>query len=168
MLGQTAAAPPAEVQSALSNAQRQGATRFSVWGFDVYDASLWVAPGFRADGWQRNALALELRYLRQFSGNDIARRSLEEMRRAGPISVTQEAEWTRNMQALFPDVKKGDRLVGIHDPGVGARFFLNGASRGQLRDAVFAERFFAIWLGAGTSEPAMRAALLSQTETPVR
>ena len=59
-----------------------------------------------------------------------------------------------------PDVKKGDRIVGVYQPGNGARFFFNGASRGEIRDAAFAERFFAIWLGPRTSEPAMRAALL--------
>ena len=157
-----AAIPPApEVRAALPQAQRAGATRLVVWGFDVYDASLWVAPDFRADAWERNSFALELRYLRSFDGDDIAGRSLREMRRAGPLTPGQAIEWLRAMQSIFPDVRKGDRLVGIHEPAVGATFFHNGAPRGQLRDPAFAERFFAIWLGPQTSEPALRAALLA-------
>ncbi len=153
--------PGPELRAVLPEAQRAGATRLTFWGFEIYDAALWVAPGFRAEAWERSAFALELRYLRSFEGEAIARRSLDEMRRAGPLSPAQAAEWLRIMQSIFPDVKMGDRIVGVYEPDSGARFFHNGAPRGQLRDATFAERFFAIWLGPKTSEPAMRAALLA-------
>jgi hypothetical protein len=152
---------PPELRVALPTAQRAGTTRLRVWGFDVYDASLWVAPGFRAETWAQGAFALELRYLRAFDGDDIARRSLDEMARGGSMSRTQETDWMRAMQPVFPDVKKGDRITGVYDPGKGARFFYNGAPHGDVNDAAFAERFFAIWLGQRTSEPAMRAALLA-------
>jgi len=148
------------LRDALPTAQRAGSTRLRVWGFEVYDASLWVAPGFRPDAWARAAFALDLRYLRAFDGADIARRSLEEMAREGPVPTAQEGAWLRTMQSIFPDVKKGDRIVGVYQPGEGARFFFNGVPHGEIRDAAFAERFFAIWLGPRTSEPAMRAALL--------
>jgi len=151
---------PPELQSALPSAQRAGNTRLRVWGFDVYDASLWVTPGFRPDAWAQGAFALDLRYLRAFEGADIARRSIDEMARVGPIPKAQEVAWLRTMQSVFPDVKKGDRIVGVYQPGSGARFYFNGVSHGEIRDAAFAERFFAIWLGPRTSEPAMRAALL--------
>lgn len=154
-------APAPELRAALPTAQRAGATRLTVWGFEIYDISLWTAPGVRAEAWERGALALELRYLRNFEGVDIARRSLDEMRRSGALSPVQAGEWLRLMQGVFPDVKKGDRIVGVYEPDGGARFFHNGAPRGTVRDAQFAQRFFAIWLGPQTSEPAVRAALLA-------
>ncbi len=155
-----AANPPAqELRAALPGAQRAGASRFTVWGFDVYDASLWVTPGFTAADWARRPLALELQYLRRFEGEDIARRSLAEMRRTGPIAPEQAALWLRSMTEAFPDVKKGDRLIGIYEPGEGARFLHNGRPTAIVRDAAFAQRFFAIWLGPQSSEPALREAL---------
>ena len=96
-----------------------------------------------------------------FNGEDIARRSLDEMRRQGPVSDAQAQAWLAAMRAAFPDVKKGDRITGVHEPGVGARFFHNGEARPPVRDPVFAQRFFAIWLDARTSEPALREALLA-------
>ncbi len=159
---QTAAPPAAsEVTALLPSARLLGSTRLSVWGFDVYDARLFVAPGFRADAYAQTPFALELRYLRAFTGRDIARRSLDEMRRAGPLSDAQASQWLAEMEAKFPDVKKGDSLVGLYQPGSGLRFSYNGAPIGPVGDAAFALRFMGIWLAPQTSEPVMRAALLA-------
>ncbi|RZI71858.1 MAG: hypothetical protein EOP80_14465, partial [Variovorax sp.] len=70
--------------------------------------------------------------------------------------------WLRTMTQAFPDVKKGDRLTGIYEPRVGVRFLHNGRYTANVRDADFAQRFFAIWLGPQSSEPAMREALLGK------
>ncbi|VTY39177.1 Uncharacterised protein [Xylophilus ampelinus] len=160
-VAQASAQPTPVLATALPDARPAGSTRLRVWGLDIYDASLWVAPGFRADAWAQGRFALELHYLRGFDGEDIARRSLDEMRRQGPVSDAQAQAWLAAMRAAFPDVKKGDRLTGVHEPGVGARFFHNGEPRPAVRDPVFAQRFFAIWLDARTSEPALREALLA-------
>ena len=64
------------------------------------------------------------------------------------------------MTRLFPDVRAGDRITGVHRPGTGARFFVNGRLQGELPDADFARLFFGIWLSPRTSEPALREALL--------
>ena len=157
-----------EVMNVLPGAQRAGSARLSVWGFDVYDATLYVAPGFRADAWAQSRLALELHYLRGFDGDDIAERSLEEMRRAGPIAAPQATQWLNEMKQAFPDVKKGDRLLGVYRPDEGVLFFHNGKPTTSVRDPAFAQRFFGIWLGPQTSEPAMRAALLATASAPAR
>lgn len=148
---------------ALPEARLGGATRFTVWGFEVYDAILWTTPGFQPAQWAERPFALELRYLRSFDGDAIAERSLEEMRRAASMTDAQRSQWLAAMKAAFPNVKKGDRLTGVYAPGGGARFFHNGAASGTVSDAQFAQRFFAIWLGPRSSEPAMRDALLGPT-----
>lgn len=157
-----ASAAPAQLRDMLPEVQRLGTARLTVWGFQVYDAVLWVGNGFQAGAWMQQPLGLELRYLRDFDGTAIAKRSIDEMRRGGPIDAAQSERWLQAMQAAFPDVKKGDRLLGVYEPAVGARFFHNGKLSGAVRDPAFAERFFAIWLGAQTSEPAMRDALLAR------
>ena len=153
-------AVPVELAQALPGAALQGQMRFRVWGFEVYDARLWTLPGFLAASFDAQPLALELRYLRDFEGSAIAERSVKEMRRAGSFTPEQEQRWLAEMKRLFPDVKKGERLLGVHRPGQGAAFWFNGQLRGELRDAEFSRLFFGIWLSPRTSEPALREALL--------
>ncbi|MFZ4626410.1 MAG: chalcone isomerase family protein [Rhodoferax sp.] len=150
-----------EVNSALAEARLAGSIRLRVWGFEVYDAQLWVLPGFRAGQFAQYPLALSLRYLRSLKGAAIAEHSLKEMRGVGPIAPAQADPWLRAMTQTFPDVQAGDRLTGLHQPGVGARFWLNGQPHGDIADANFSSAFFGIWLAEGTSEPAMRRELLA-------
>ena len=154
--------PPAEVTDELPGARLRGAGRLTFLALHVYDARLWVGDGFAADRFETAPLALEIEYGRTLYGAKIAERSLEEMRRVPGIDEEQAARWLEWMREVFPDVKKGDRVTGVHRPGESARFFLNGRLRGELRDADFARRFFAIWLGPRTSEPKLREALLGE------
>lgn len=136
----------------------------TVWGFEVYQATLWVAPGFAAGTYEQSPFALELSYLRDFKGSEIARRSIAEMRRQAPMAAAQEAAWENQMRALFPDVKTGDRITGVHQPSTGAVFWSNGRVLGEVRDPAFAKQFFGIWLSPQTSEPQLRRALLAQAQ----
>lgn len=164
---QTQAKPlPPELQGTLPNATLAGQSTMTFWGFEVYQATLWVAPGFTETAFDQSAFALDLAYLRDLKGADIARRSIEEMRRQAPMTAAQEAAWEGQMRALFPDVKKGDRITGVHQPGTGAVFWSNGRLLGAVRDPVFAKLFFGIWLSTQTSEPQLRRALLAQAAVP--
>jgi hypothetical protein len=151
-------------QSLLSGAKLAGSAKLRFWGFDVYQATLWVRPGFQAPDFTRHAFALELDYLRDFTGAAIAARSIEEMRRISRFSDAKAEEWQTALRGALPDVRKGDRIAGLHVPGVGVRFLLNGKPFGEVRDAEFSAQFFGIWLSPGTSEPAMRQSLLAQIQ----
>jgi Chalcone isomerase-like len=156
----TAATPPAEISAALPGASLQGKGRLRYFGLHIYDAALWslapVMPGNPLDA----ALALEMRYARKLSGGSIADRSLDEMKRVGDVSPADGERWLDAMKQAFPDVKAGDRITGVHRPGVGAAFFVNGRATAEVRDAQFAQLFFGVWLSPRTSQPALRAALL--------
>lgn len=154
-------APSAEVLRLLPAATVAGQGRLTYWGFEVYDASLWVAPGFRRGNFAEHGFALQLSYLRDFRAADIARRSIDEMARTGRFDPAQARQWQAALQAALRDVRRGDRLTGIHRPGHGAVFLFNDKPAGEVRDPVFARLFFAIWLGEQTSEPALRQALLA-------
>ena len=67
------------------------------------------------------------------------------------------------MLRTFTNVRKGDRLTGIHRPGEGAVFLLNGQVAGTIREADFARRFFGIWLSDDTSDTRLREALTIPT-----
>ena len=151
---------PAEVSEELPGARLQGSGRLTFFGLHIYDARLWVQDGFTAEAHATTPLALELDYARTLYGSLIAERSLDEMKRAGGFSEEQGQRWLDAMRKVFVDVNRGDRITGVHRPGDSARFFLNGKSRGEIRDADFARRFFGIWLAPATSEPKLRLALL--------
>jgi hypothetical protein len=150
-----------ELRTELPQGRLMGRGRLTVWGFQVYDATLWANPGFTSASVDSQPLALELRYLRNFDSQDIAERSIAEMRRSASINDDQARQWVAAMVKAVPDVKKGDRVMGIHRPGAGAWFWTNGKATGEVRDAEFAKLFFGIWLSPNTSEPAVRKALLA-------
>lgn len=155
---------PLALQQWAPQARPAGQARLRFWGLDVYDATLWVAPGFRSADYAAHGFALQLNYLRNFEGADIARRSLEEMRRLASLSPAQVSRWQSALASLLPNVRPGDRLTGVHRPGRSALFLLNDAPLGEIGDAEFSRLFFGIWLASQTSEPALRQALLAGAE----
>ena len=149
-----------ELDAALPQHRLIGKGRLVVWGFQVYDARLWALPGFKSDNLPNQPFALELSYLRDFSSKDTAERSIKEMRRSASIHEEQAKTWMTAMQRVIPDIKQGDRIMGINQPGIGAQFLVNGKASGDIRDAEFARLFFGIWLSPKTSEPKLRDVLL--------
>lgn len=156
-----AVTPSAEVVAALPEAKRVGSGRLRVWGFNVYDAVLWAPPGLNSRDLANQPFALELVYLRDFKATAIAASSIDEIRRQATVSEQQEAAWTAELLRALPDIRQGDRVIGIHRPGMPATLWVNGRRSGELRDPGFIRLFFGIWLSPATSQPQMRAALLA-------
>lgn len=154
--------PTGASEIAFPGAVPTSPVRMSVWGFDVYDARLWTREGFAPAQYGRYPFALELSYLRGLKGSAIAERSLDEMRRQGPISDSQGQSWLNAMQNVFPDVQKGDRITGVYTPDQGAEFWMNDRRVGRVADPQFAKLFFGIWLSPQTSAPHVRQALISR------
>jgi hypothetical protein len=150
----------AQVAQVLPGVRMAGEGLLRVWGLQVYRSRLWVLPGFRAADYAQQPLVLELEYLRAFRATDIARRSIEEMRGIGAFTDAQAERWQRDLAALLPDVAPGDRLLGVHRPGQGARFYGGDKDLGMIEDPQFSRLFFGIWLDPKTSEPGLRQALL--------
>lgn len=131
-----------------------------LFGLPIYDARLFVATTGLPHALVGQPYALDLRYARAFRGRDIARRSREEMEKVGRGSHAQREHWQAQLAALLPDVRAGDHLGGLYQPGIGTTFLFNGRPIGQVNGDEFAGAFFAIWLDAATSAPALRQALL--------
>ena len=154
----TTPAPP-ELASDLPGARLRGSALMRFFGLHIYDIRLW-SPGAAGTDPAQPPLALELIYARKLVGEQIASRSMDEMRRVGSLSEAQAGRWLAAMGQLFPDVRAGDRLTGVmHSDGV-ARFHFNGQLRGEIADADFSRLFFGIWLSPRSSEPRLRAQLL--------
>ena len=135
--------------------QGQGEMRW--FGFRLYEASLW-APGGH---WQTHLpYALELRYARDIPSSRLVQASIEEMQRLGNAGNEPLARWKIELERVFPDVRSGDVIVGMHLPKRGAEFYHQGKLTGRIDDVEFAGAFFAIWLDERTREPSLRARLL--------
>ncbi len=151
------AAAPAHVDVHVPAARIAGQGSFTWFGLSVYDAELWVGDkGYAAD----QPFVLELRYARNLDGKKIADASVDEMKKMGAGSDAQRAQWGARMREMFPDVKKGTRLAGVHLPGAGARFYLDGKPLATVPDPEFAKAFFGIWLDPRTTAPGLRTSLL--------
>jgi hypothetical protein len=154
-------APPEVRQLLGAGANLRGAGRLRAWGLAIYDARLWVGPGFEPQRFEAAPLALELIYARALRGQLIAERSVEEMRRGPAFDESEAQRWLAFMRRAFPDVGAGDRITGAWDPsGARSMFFVNGSGPSVFSDAAFGPRFFGIWLAEHSSQPAMRAQLL--------
>ena len=154
-------AVPPEVMAALGpRAVLQGEKRFRWFTFTVYDIRLWVPGQASAQTLFDRPFVLELQYARTLYGKKIAERSLDEMKGLSSFSEAQAKDWLAFMERAFPDVNEGDRLSGVWNPDGKVTFLFNDKETASINDARFGELFFGIWLAPGTSEPAMRLALL--------
>lgn len=149
---------PGEIRALGNDWQMMGSARFRKYFINVYDGRLWVTAG--AFDWQ-GVYALDLTYALDFKARDLAKRSVDEMRQIGEISDARLVEWEGVMRRAFPDVKAGDRLIGVNLPGRETRFYLNGKLFSTVPDPAFGRAFFGIWLDPRTSEPAFRKDLLA-------
>jgi len=154
---------PPHLERALGEARPAGSGRLTWFGLHVYDARLFVpATGFDARRYFEQPFALELTYARKLQGRAIAERSDAEIAKLGIGTDAQRARWRQAMLALFPDVQAGQKLAGVHVPGQGTEFYLDGKLLGRIDDPAFGAAFFGIWLDARTPAPDLRASLLKQ------
>jgi hypothetical protein len=159
---QTSAAAPSAVRTFFRGAPRLiGQHRFTYWGFEVYDASLWGNTAFAPHDWAKQSLVLELRYLRDFKGADIAQRSIDEMQGQRTLSAAQKQTWSGVLQSLIPNVRSGERLTGIYTPDKGMQLLHQDRLLGEVTDLDLAQRFFGIWLAPETSQRQLRQQLLA-------
>jgi hypothetical protein len=144
----------------VGDARLAGEGRLTWLGFHVYDARLYAPPRFDLTDPATQPFVLELTYARKLEGKSIAEASRDEMQRLGLGDAAQHARWLAQMEKLFPNVDKGRRIAGVNQPGVGARFYVDGNFAGSIDEPDFARAFFAIWLDPRTRAPRLRESLL--------
>jgi hypothetical protein len=159
----SAQALPEAVRAGEPGWRQWGSGEMTWFGISLYRATLWVAgadpdimPGNRP-------IALQLDYRRDIPRERLVQSSVDEMRRLG-ADEAQLARWAIELRRVFPDVKEGDSIVGVHYPGRGASFYHRGQASGEVADAEFGRRFFAIWLDPESRSPSLRAALLKRPQ----
>ena len=145
----------------MNDPQTVGNARLEVMFWDIYDAELIAESGVFVTG---EPFALKLTYLRKFKGEDIASRSVDEMRNLGVDDEIKLAKWFEQMHSIFPDVKSGNSIIGVVDDKQYSNFYFDEMKLGRIDDPEFSKWFFAIWLHEKSSEPKMRKELLGLVE----
>lgn len=141
--------------------QVQGSGEMRWFGFAIYDAKLWRS----GQQWEGDApYALELTYRRTISAAQLVKTSIDEIARLGERDEQRLRRWRMALEKVFPAVREGDTIIGVYDPGRGARFYFNGKPTGSIDDAELAAAFFAIWLDPRTRAPELRERLLAVGE----
>lgn len=148
---------PAHVLADVGPLRLLGRAQLRFLGFEIYRAALWVAdPGSPT----ASTFALDLRYTRGFTREQLVTATVKELARLGLGKPEQRERWRADLAAILPDVRNGDRIVGVCLPGRETRFYSDGMLLGTLPDPEFGPAFFGIWLDPRTRDPEVRSRLL--------
>jgi len=149
-----------DMNEALNPARLQGSGRLTWWGLNIYDASFYRGPNSASA-----EFAIDLRYQKSFSGNSIANRVVDEMKRIGVPDI-QAVNWGKRLATFLPNVESGQSLTAIYLPKQGTIFFHDGKQIAQIPGVDFSKAFFGSWMDPKTSAPKLRTELLGQSCPP--
>jgi hypothetical protein len=150
--------PPVGLE-VLTKPRLVGHHLFTFFGLEIYHISLWSSPEWMPEKWNRHPFALSLVYSRNFSGEEIAKQSISEIKKQTLLSEDTSQQWLNQLRFLIPSVKAGDRLTGVYQPSGSLVFWIGSKKIGEINDPALSEAFMAIWLSTKTSEPKMRKKL---------
>lgn len=134
-----------------------GKGNYTFFLLDVYEARLWAA---NKKNIYEGELLLELKYKMNFEGMDIVKQTKKEFDNAD-VPESKSKRWSSELESIFPNVSKGDRILARYAPSKGIKFYLNESNFiGEVRDLEFSRSFLDIWLGPKSSDPDLRDKLL--------
>ena len=145
---------------ALPLLERVGRSSLRVMVFKVFDSALFTENG----EWRnpKTSFRYELTYARTIAGAVLASQTTKEWDHLG-FTDPRQSSWVQYLEAIWPDVRKGDTITFDVDAAGVSRFYFNGEWLGAIEDPDFAPTFIAIWLSPETSRPAHREGLLADS-----
>lgn len=151
---------PAEISANLKNVNLIGEYDLKVYGFNVYHIELWSES--KKFSYQEK-FAIYINYKLAFSVKNLVQRSIEEISRINNIKDQELLEnYSKILNSVFRDVKKGDTKTVIYDEKNGAVLFFNGKKIGKIDDLKLARYFVDIWLSENSSYPKMTNKILGK------
>jgi hypothetical protein len=130
--------------------------------FKAYVAALYLDPEIAADRVLEDVpKRLEIEYFHSISAESFAESTRKGIAR-NVSDDTYEALRPRieQLNALYRNVKPGDRYALTYIPGEGSELALNGESLGRVPGGDFASAVFAIWLGNAPIDQSLKEQLL--------
>ncbi len=144
-----------------------GKATLSWFLFDIYHSELTSPDGRYLEGADitPHPMALSIVYLRDITRQQLLEATAEQWQHLG-YSPESQQPWLTQLQAIYPDIKEGERLVYITDGTTGEfRFYGNnkpGQLLGEVKNARLNDAFLAIWLSPQTEYPKLRAKLIGR------
>ncbi|MBM5782092.1 MAG: hypothetical protein FJ368_01580 [Pelagibacterales bacterium] len=136
-----------------------GSSDLNFLALKVYKISLWSEDKkFSYD----KKFAIEILYNMNFSKEDLAKRSIEEIKKTTSISQEEEETYYQKLISIFSNIKKGDQKLAIFDPKNGVKLFHNHNLKGDISDLKFARLFVDIWLNENGSYPKVTKKILGK------
>jgi hypothetical protein len=138
-----------------------GLLRYMVF-IKAYVAALYLPEAVRAeDALSEVPRHLEIEYFHAIAAGDFAKATTAAIERNTSLVTFRRLEPTiTSFNALYRDVKPGDRYALTYVPGTGTTLSYNGAPLGTVPGAEFAAGLFGIWLGPNPLDSGLKRLLL--------
>ena len=131
----------------------------------AYVAALYLPDGGRPnDVLADTPKRLEIEYFYAIQASGFANATTEGIAmNVAPEKVAPLRARIERLNALYRDVKPGDRYALTYLPGIGTELALNGTPLGTVEGADFAAAVFAIWLGPKAIDESLKTQLLGRS-----
>ena len=106
--------------------------------------------------------ALEFNYKKSVSKKTIVDASIDELSKAPSVNSLKIEAWKKILEKGISDMQAGEKASVIFSKSGSIEFWSENREPISFQDPEFAENFAAIWLGAKTSHPKLRLALLGK------
>ena len=156
---------PEEVQAGASKLVLNGVglRQATIFKVNVYVAALYTAkkstdPNVILDAAVPKELVLQ--FVRDVGAADISKGWNEGFEKNAKTKLPSLSDRIATLNSWMSDIKSGQRVTFVYQPGTGVQVDVNGTAKGTLKGDDFADAFFAIWLGAEPPNPEIKAGLL--------
>ncbi|MEH6452007.1 MAG: chalcone isomerase family protein [Psychromonas sp.] len=128
------------------------------WMFmDIYQASLYSQDGtYQHSNYPQ---ALTINYKKNISKSQLIKATKEQWKKLS-VDNKRYQPWINDLNRLWPDIAKGDKLTLFIEQGGNGYFYHNGQLIGSVDSPDFAPAFLSIWLSEKTSQPRLRKKLI--------
>jgi hypothetical protein len=142
----------------------QGAGLIRHLFFTVNAAALYVSENSDAqDALNDIPKRLELEYFHKIKAKDFVKLTNKWLEANNDTeTVARLKPRIDRFNALYEDVRPGDRYSITYIPAVGTELALNGEPKGTIEGADFARALFSIWLGQRPVSKSLKVALLKE------
>ncbi len=145
--------------SPLNELQKVGKAKLEVFFFDIYYSTLYTPDGKYSE--DSLPIALDIEYLRNIKSKDLVETTGEEWQKLG-YEQSQIDRWMPFIENVWPDIKKGDKLLFRVEQDGTSEFYFNGESLKRIDNKEFGSSFLAIWLSENCSYPKVRKKLIGE------
>jgi hypothetical protein len=130
---------------------------------NVYVGALYVAQPSQDAGELLASLGpyeLVLHFVRDVGAADLRNAWNEGFAKNAKEQLPALQDRIARLNGWMDDIKKGQRLTFIREPGMGIEVDVNGVTKGAIEGEDFARAFLAIWLGPSPPNPELKSGLL--------